>query len=121
MSDSPLRQHLRALLLDARRGQDRSRTALLRGLLAELDNAEAAPTGAAEGSGSVHVAGATAGVGATEAPRRDLTEADERELVVRGLADVEAALPHLERADPARAAEERASLDAVRAALGIGR
>ena len=54
----------------------RGQVSALRSTLAALDNATAVPSSGSLGSGSEHVAGGAVGVGAAEAPRRELTEAD---------------------------------------------
>jgi hypothetical protein len=72
-TDSPLRARLRAALLVARKGRDAETVSTLRTALAALENAEAVPT--AVGSGAIE--DAPVGVGATEAQRRGLSDADE--------------------------------------------
>ena len=70
---SPLRDRLRAAMLDARRARDAETTSTLRTALAALENAEAVPAGARAGA----LEDAPVGAGATEAERRQLTDADE--------------------------------------------
>lgn len=53
------RSTLRPLLLDARRLGNRELAAVIRGVLAELDNASAVPTTDAPGEVGEHVAGGT--------------------------------------------------------------
>lgn len=69
-----LRALLRADLVTAMKARRREAVSALRTALAAIDNAEAvtapADTGALDGE---HVAGASPGVGSTEAPRRTLT------------------------------------------------
>ncbi|MBK1786388.1 GatB/YqeY domain-containing protein [Prauserella cavernicola] len=80
-----MRATLREALTAAIKARDRVAVAALRSALAAIDNAEAVPsaaTGAAEGITSTeHVAGAAAGLGAAEAQRRTLTDADVRAIV----------------------------------------
>ncbi len=72
-TDSPLRSRLRSALLEARRARDAETVSTLRTALAALENAEAVPTDAAAGA----IEDAPVGVGAAEADRRVLTDADE--------------------------------------------
>jgi uncharacterized protein YqeY len=72
-TDSPLRNRLRAALLDARRARDAETVSTLRTALAALENAEAVPTESVAGA----LEDAPVGVGAAEAERRVLSEADE--------------------------------------------
>lgn len=72
------RERLRTGLREAMRARDTTAVAALRSALAAIDNAEAITVAdpralAADGE---YVAGAALGVGATEATRRSLTEAD---------------------------------------------
>lgn len=78
-----LRALLRADLVAAMKARRREAVSALRTALAAIENAEAvtAPTGTADAgatgaAGSEHVAGASAGVGSTEAPRRVLSAED---------------------------------------------
>ena len=89
------RARLRLALDEALRARDMTAVPVLRSALGAIGNAGAAEPGAAGpgGSGSPHVAGAMAGLGAAEAPRRGLSaaqierivraEADERERAAR--------------------------------------
>ncbi|WP_207208586.1 hypothetical protein [Nocardioides oleivorans] len=72
-TDSPLRSRLRRALLEARRARDAETVSTLRTALAALENAEAVPAEATAGA----LEDAPIGVGATEAPRRVLSDADE--------------------------------------------
>jgi uncharacterized protein YqeY len=72
-TDSTLRTRLRSDLLRARKDRDAETVSTLRTALAALENAEAVPTDATAGA----MEAAPAGVGATDAPRRELTDADE--------------------------------------------
>ena len=89
-----LRTRLQSALLPAMRAGDRDTVAVVRSALAALANAEAVavepPGPLADGP----IAGATTGVGSTEAPRRTLTPEEVRAVVER------------ERQDRIRAAEE---------------
>jgi hypothetical protein len=70
--------------------RDRHAAAVMRTVIAALENAEAvsASANATPIAMSEHVAGAAAGLGAGEAPRRVLTPEEERALVEREVADL---------------------------------
>ncbi|MBB5960543.1 hypothetical protein FHS29_007171 [Saccharothrix tamanrassetensis] len=78
-----MRTNLRDDLKAALKARDRVAITALRSALAAIDNAEAVPDGHSSGdvTGSEHVAGAASGLGAAEAERRHLTEADLRSIV----------------------------------------
>ncbi|GAB2982664.1 GatB/YqeY domain-containing protein [Amycolatopsis acidiphila] len=73
-----MRTSLRDDLTAALKARDRVAVTALRSALAAIDNAEAVPVDSASDSvtGNEHVAGAATGLGAAEAERRHLTEAD---------------------------------------------
>lgn len=107
-TDSPLRTRLRTALLEARRARDAETMSTLRTALAALENAEAVPADAAVGA----LEEAPVGVGAAEAQRRVLSDADELALLDAEIASLEEAgrayacsVP--ERADAARRGAER--------------
>ncbi|HTW15737.1 MAG TPA: hypothetical protein VMF51_11445 [Nocardioides sp.] len=109
MTDSALRAYLRARLTRARLDRDRTGAAALRSAIAALENAEAVPVepGLAEAS-SEHVAGAVAGLGAGEAARRVLSDAEERAIVDRERAELlDAATSYDAAGDPATAEATR--------------
>jgi hypothetical protein len=83
-----LQARLRLALAEALRARDSIAVSALRSALGAIGNAEAVEPGAAAptGSGSPHVAGAVAGLGAAEAERRRLSPA-EIEQIVRAEAD----------------------------------
>lgn len=72
------------------RTRDRPTTAVMRSVLATLQNAEAVPVEPTQTlvSLSEHVAGAAGGLGASEAPRRTLLPAEEHSLVEREVAEL---------------------------------
>jgi uncharacterized protein YqeY len=74
-------ERLRAALRAAMRDRDAVATAALRSALGALGNATAV-TGGPAAAGDEHFAGSAVGVGAAEAPRRELT-ADESIAVIR--------------------------------------
>ena len=86
-------ERLRAALTGALSARDTVAAAALRSALAAIANAEAVPVPTVPvGShplpaGSEHVAGAAAGLGATEAARRHLTEADMAAIVRAEISD----------------------------------
>lgn len=82
MSDLPTR--LRTDLTAAMRAKDRATASVLRTVLSAIANAEAQPAGEqtpASLLGEGAIAGAVAGLGATEVARRDLTADDVRRIV----------------------------------------
>ncbi|WP_029431568.1 GatB/YqeY domain-containing protein [Blastococcus sp. URHD0036] len=121
MTDDPaaqLRATLRADLRAAMKAREKEAVSALRTALAAIDNAEAvevAPTAAEDGS--AHVAGARAGVGATEAERCTLSLAEVRTLLRQQVdeRDTEAARWEVDRPDAA--ARLRGEADALRAYL----
>ncbi|MEY7971704.1 GatB/YqeY domain-containing protein [Saccharomonospora xinjiangensis] len=108
-----LRQHLTTAL----KARDRVALAALRSALGAIDNAEAVPIDSAPidsapidsapvaGLGGEHVAGAASGVGATEMTRRELTDAQLREIVENEIRERTAAADEYERLGRADHAE----------------
>lgn len=93
---SALEDGLRAALTDAMRARDKVAVGALRSVLGVVANAEAVPledagaAGAGPAPGTAdesRIAGASAGVGATEAVRRELTDGDVEALVRAEIAD----------------------------------
>jgi hypothetical protein len=111
-TDSPLRSRLRAALLDARRARDAETVSTIRTALSALENAEAVPTNGPTGGA---LEDAPTGVGATEAARRVLSDADEVAVL-----DAEIASLHEAGRAYACSAPERAAA-ARRAAGALGR
>jgi uncharacterized protein len=85
VSDTGTRQRLQLALREALRERDTIAVSALRSALAAIDNASAVPPvpTTAAGTGSPHFAGSVAGLGAGEAERLGLTEA-EIKAIVRG-------------------------------------
>jgi uncharacterized protein len=102
-TDSPLRTRLRAALLEARRARDAETVSTLRTALAALENAEAVPTAARAGA----MEQAPVGVGAAEAARRVLTDADELALLDEEIASLHEAGRVLAPSAPERAEAAR--------------
>ncbi len=92
MPSSPTLADLRSALLGARRRRDEVATTALRTTVAAIANAEAVPIiDVPTATSSRHVAGAVSGLGATEMPRRELSEADVRAIVLAELNERETA------------------------------
>ena len=96
---------LRASLLAARKKRDPTRATALRSVLSAIDNAETpADTVQVLGRTNGEIAGAVAGLGATEVARRELSDEQIRDLVRseiderRSAADQFSAAGHAERA-----------------------
>ena len=94
------RARLRLALAEALRARDMVTVSALRSALGAIGNAEAVEPGAAAptGTGSPHVAGAAAGVGAAEAQRRRLSAADIGQIVLEEARERERAARDYERA-----------------------
>jgi uncharacterized protein len=117
---------LRRALTEALKARDRGAASALRSALGAIGNAEAVdPGGQGPGrpaaDGSAHFAGAVAGLGAAEAQRRHLTEADVAAIVRAEVAEREAAASQYELAGHAAQAEGlRHGTRALLAALDDG-
>jgi uncharacterized protein YqeY len=74
---------MRVDLTAARKARDEIATAALRSAIAAIDNAEAVDDhrSVLGAGGSQHIAGATAGAGSSDVPRRMLTEAEMKAIV----------------------------------------
>ena len=97
-----IRSRLRRALTEAIKARDAGAVSALRSALGAIGNAEAVDLGEAGParpgvSGSIHFAGAAAGLGAAEAERRHLTEADVIAIVRAEAAEREAAASRYER------------------------
>jgi uncharacterized protein len=95
-----VRAALRQALTAAMRARDSVAASALRSALGAIGNAEAVPAPEAPGShgGSVHIAGAAAGLGAGEAERRGLSEAEARAILRAEIEERLAAAADYERA-----------------------
>jgi uncharacterized protein YqeY len=84
-----VRQLMRSALREAMRSRDAAAASALRSALAAIDNAEAIPIGQSgtAASSSPHFAAAAAGLGAGEAPRRALTQAQIYEIIEAEIAE----------------------------------
>ena len=95
-----IRSRLRRALTGALKARDADAVWALRSALSAIGNAEAVDPGEVSrpgASGSIHFAGAAAGLGAAEAERRHLTEADVAAIVRAEAAEREAAASQYER------------------------
>jgi uncharacterized protein len=83
VADTGTRQRLQLALREALGARDTVATSALRSALAAIDNASAVPAAPAPaaGTGGPHFAGTVAGLGAGEAERRRLTEAEAEQIV----------------------------------------
>lgn len=109
---SALRDRLRAALPAALKARDRATASVLRATLAAIENAEAVDTGSAVRAGAIEAS--AVGIGAAEAARRELTEADVTEIVRGEIAEQQRAA---EVYDAAGRADKAAELRAAAAAL----
>lgn len=99
---SGVRSALRAGIVRALKARDRSALAAYRQAAATIDNAEAVPVSEVT-SGALE--DAPLGAGASEAPRRTLTESEMRSLVRDEVADLREAAAAARETRPDRAAE----------------
>jgi uncharacterized protein len=99
MRTTPLQVRLQAALTQALSSRDAVAAPALRSALSAIANAEAVPPAAAPSgqTSSEHVAGAVAGLGTTEAARRELTEADIAAIVTTEITDRHSAAAEYER------------------------
>jgi uncharacterized protein len=121
MEDGAIRQRLAAALSAALKGRDKIAASALRSALAAIDNTSAVPVAPAPapGTGSPHFAGALAGLGAAEAQRRYLSEADTEEIVRTEVADrLTAALTYEQAGHRDQAERLRQEADVLIAVIG---
>jgi uncharacterized protein YqeY len=89
---TPIEPALQDALRAALRACDRTTLSTIRSALARLANAEAVPVESLPPAGAVE--GAAVGVGAADAPRRELTEPERRVLVEQEAAELADAAAH---------------------------
>ena len=121
MEDGAVRPRLQSALGAALKGRDMIAASALRSALAAIDNASAVPAGPepAAGTGSPHFAGTIAGLGAAEAERRYLSQADMEEIVRTEVAERETAALAYEQAGHREQAERlRREAAVLLAAIG---
>jgi uncharacterized protein len=110
---------LRRSLLAARKERDATRVSALRSVLGAIDNAEAPPSVPVASTTSGQIAGAVAGLGATEVARRELSDEQIRELVCAEVDErLSAAVDFAAGGHAERAAALRAEAAVVRDLLG---
>ncbi len=113
----PLRQRLRDALPAAVKARDRIAVAALRSTLAAIDNAEAVDRSPSVDE-RLGIDRIPRGLGAAEAPRRILTEAQVADIVRAELAEREAAAREYDRAGrPDRAEQLRGEVSVLAAQL----
>ena len=111
----PLRDRLRAALPAALKARDRATASTLRATLAAIENAEAVDTGPVR-AGAIEAS--AVGIGALEAERRVLTEADVVAIVRAEIAERGRAAEVYETSGhPREAAELRSAAEALAAFL----
>jgi uncharacterized protein YqeY len=91
VGNEAIRDGLHGALRDAMRARDRVAASALRSALAALDNAGAVPAGPPTAESGPHFAGAVAGLGAGEVPRRGLAAGEAERIVRAEIAEREAA------------------------------
>jgi uncharacterized protein len=95
---SSLPDRLQAALRAALKARDTAAASAVRSALAAIGNAEAVPAPTTQpGRTSQHVAGSVAGLGAAEASRRVLTEAEMASIVTTEIAERRAAAARYEQ------------------------
>jgi len=106
VGNAAIRDRLQTALRAALRARDKTAASALRSALAAIDNASAVPAEPAPGVASgPHFAGAAAGLGAGEAPRRGLTAGEAERIVRAEIAEREEAATGYERAGHADRAD----------------
>jgi hypothetical protein len=118
-SAAVLQARLQHALRGALQARDPAAVSALRSAQAAIGNAEAiAPPGSAAPGGNQHFAGSVEGLGAAEAPRRVLSEADAQEIIRTEISERHEAAELYERAGhPGRAARLRREAEVLRSAL----
>jgi len=113
-----IRTRLRRALGVALKARDAGAVSALRSAMSAIGNAEAvAPAARQAGTGGAHFAGTVTGLGAGEAQRRLLTEADTDAIVRQEAAEREAAAGEYERGG--RAAEAARLREGARALMAV--
>jgi len=106
---SSLRDRLRAALPAAMKARDRATASTLRATLAAIENAEAVDVAVVPAAGAIEAS--AVGIGAAEAARRELSEADVAAIVRAEIAEREHAAAVYEGSGHAdKAAELRAAM-----------
>jgi uncharacterized protein YqeY len=117
---APVRAGLQAALTDALRRRDKVAVAALRSGLSALANAEAVSPVPLAGTSSAHIAGAAAGLGAAEAPRRTLSRAEAEQVIAAEISERLAAADGYDQAGhPGRAGQLRREAEVLGTAAGL--
>ena len=106
---------LREALLAARKDRDATRVSVLRSALSAIDNAETPDGASVDAPESATIAGGVTGLGAAEVPRRELSDAQIRELL---RAEVDERLAAAQQVTADRAATLRAGAAVLTDLLG---
>ena len=115
-----VRAGLQAALTGALRRRDKVAASALRSGLSALANAEAVSPVPLAGTSSPHIAGAAAGLGAAEAPRRSLSPAEAEQVIAAEISERLAAADGYDQAGHAeRAGQLRREADVLRTAAGL--
>jgi len=115
-----VRAGLQAALTGALRRRDKVAVSALRSGLSALANAEAVSPVPLAGTSSPHIAGAAAGLGAAEAPRRTLSPAEAEQVIAAEISERLAAADGYDQAGHAeRAGQLRREADVLRTAAGL--
>ena len=115
-----VRAGLQAALTGALRRRDKVAASALRSGLSALANAEAVSPVPLAGTSSPHIAGAAAGIGAAEAPRRTLSAAEAEQVIAAEISERLAAADGYDQAGHAeRAGQLRREADVLRTAAGL--
>jgi len=115
-----VRAGLQAALTGALRRRDKVAASALRSGLSALANAEAVSPEPLAGTSSPHIAGAAAGLGAAEAPRRTLSPAEAEQVIAAEISERLAAADGYDQAGHAeRAGQLRREADVLRTAAGL--
>ena len=116
----PVRARLQAALTGALRGRDKVAASALRSGLSALANAEAVSPVPLAGTSSPHIAGAAAGLGAAEAPRRALSPAEAEQVIATEISERLAAAAGYDQAGHTeRAGLLRREAEVLRSAAGL--
>jgi uncharacterized protein YqeY len=119
MSDATVwRTRLRDALLTARKDRDTMRVSALRSALSAIDNAETPDNARVEAASSGTIANAVVGLGAAEVARRELTDAQIRELMRAEIDERLTAASTIDTTHPERAATLRAEAAVLSGLLG---
>jgi uncharacterized protein YqeY len=112
------RRTLRDALLVARKDRDSTRVSALRSALSAIDNAETPDDARVDAASSGTIAGGVVGLGAAEVARRELSDAEIRELLHAEVDERLAAARQIDTSHTDRAATLRAEAAVLTDLLG---